>query len=206
MQKVWLDCVGWDDILSSATVSEWEKFVDSYPDVNSISISRWVREVRPCASAELHVFSDASIGAYAGLVYIRVLAPNGEIVVNLLSCKTKVAPLKSVALPRLELCGAVLASDFAKTVVREVDIDFRRIYCWTDSIIVLAWLRKTPSTTFVANGVCRIQEKVGGTNWYYLRSEDNPADLGSRGVSPWDLATSRIWWREPQWLTCSQSE
>ncbi|XP_075150747.1 uncharacterized protein LOC142224855 [Haematobia irritans] len=207
MQKVWLYRVGWDEILPSATASEWEKFVDSYPDVNSINIPRWIRYT-PCTSAELHVFSDASVKAYVGVVYIRVLAPNGEIVVNLLSCKTKVAPLKSVSLPRLELCGAVLASELAKTVVREVDIDFRRIYCWTDSTIVLAWLKKTPSTwtSFVANRVCRIQENVGGTNWYHVRSEDNPADLGSRGVSPSNLAASRIWWHGPQWLSCSQSE
>ncbi|XP_075150623.1 uncharacterized protein LOC142224721 [Haematobia irritans] len=207
MQKVWLDRVGWDEILPSATASEWEKFVDSYPDVNSINIPRWIRYT-PCTSAELHVFSDASVKAYAGVVYIRVLAPNGEIVVNLLSCKTKVAPLKSVSLPRLELCGAVLASELARTVIREIGIDFGRIYCWTDSTIVLAWLKKTPSawTTFVANRVCRIQENVGGTNWYHVRSEDNPADLGSRGVSPSDLAASRLWWHGPQWLSCSQSE
>ncbi|XP_075150660.1 uncharacterized protein LOC142224758 [Haematobia irritans] len=135
MQKIWLDRVGWGEVLPSATASEWEKFVDSYPDVNSINIPRWIRYT-PGTSAELHVFSDASIKAYAGVVYIRVLAPNGEDVVNLLSCKTKVAPLKSVSLPRLEVCGAVLASELARTVVREIDIDFRRIYCW---IRLLYW-------------------------------------------------------------------
>ncbi|XP_075150731.1 uncharacterized protein LOC142224833 [Haematobia irritans] len=54
MQKVWLDRVGWDEILPSDTASEWEKFVDNYPDANSISIPRWFRYT-PCASAELHV-------------------------------------------------------------------------------------------------------------------------------------------------------
>ncbi|XP_075162828.1 uncharacterized protein LOC142235458 [Haematobia irritans] len=155
------------------------------------------------ASTELHVFSDASEKAYAGVVYIRVVTPDGRIFVHLLSCKTRVAHLKSISLPRLELCGAVLASELLKTIVREIGIGFSQVYCWTDSTIVLSWLRKTPSTwtTFVANRVCRIQENVGHGNWYHVRSEDNPADIGSRGVTPADLAASRIWWHGPHWLS-----
>ncbi|XP_061400562.1 uncharacterized protein LOC133336292 [Musca vetustissima] len=180
MQKVWLDNIGWDDSLLAATEAEWKRFVLSYPHVNSIRIPRLVQYVPGCSS-ELHVFSDASTKAYAGVVYIRVESPDGKIFVNLLSCKTKVAPLKSVSLPRLELCGAVLASDLLKTIVREIDIEFSRIYCWTDSTIVLGWLKKTPSTwtTFVANRVSRIQENIGNYNWYHVKSEENPADLGS---------------------------
>ncbi|XP_073827799.1 uncharacterized protein [Musca autumnalis] len=65
MQKVWLDNIGWDDSLSSATDADWRKFVDSYTDVNSVRIPRWVQYTPDC-SAELHVFSDASEKAYAG--------------------------------------------------------------------------------------------------------------------------------------------
>ncbi|XP_075157736.1 uncharacterized protein LOC142231004 [Haematobia irritans] len=207
MQKVWSDNIGWDEFLSPSTERAWKSFVELYPGVNSISIPRWVQYV-PGASTELHVFSDASEKAYAGVVYIRVVTPDGRIFVHLLSCKTRVAPLKSISLPRLELCGAVLASELLKTIVREIGIGFSQVYCWTDSTIVLSWLRKTPSTwtTFVANRVCRIQENVGHGNWYHVRSEDNPADLGSRGVTPADLAASRIWWHGPHWLSRDRSE
>ncbi|XP_075167658.1 uncharacterized protein LOC142239771 [Haematobia irritans] len=188
MQKVWSDNIGWDEFLSPSTERAWKSFVELYPGVNSISIPRWVQYVSG-ASTELHVFSDASEKAYAGVVYIRIVTPDGRIL-------------------DLELCGAVLASELLKTIVREIGIGLGQVYCWTDSTIVLSWLRKTPSTwtTFVANRVCRIQENVGHGNWYHVRSEDNPADLGSRGVTPADLAASRIWWHGPHWLSRDSSE
>ena len=150
----------------------------------------------------MHCFSDASEKAYAGAVYIRIQCPSGEIHTHLLTGKTKVAPIKSISLPRLELCGAVLASELLKVVRKEIEIPISRVYCWTDSMIVLAWLRKTPGTwtTFVANRVCRIQENVGQHNWHHVRSEDNPADLGSRGTTPSELAQSQLWWFGPSWL------
>ncbi|XP_075150880.1 uncharacterized protein LOC142224988 [Haematobia irritans] len=186
-------------------VSSVTKFVETYQDVKHVRIPRWVNYSTDCA-VELHVFSDASEKAYAGVVYVRVVTPQGHIFTHLLSCKTKVAPIKSISLPRLELCGAVLASELYKSIARELDIDFRRVYCWTDSSIVRSWLRKTPSTwsTFMANRICRIHENTGGQNWYHVRSEDNPADLGSRGVSPAELAVSTLWWHGPEWL-CSDS-
>ncbi|XP_075167809.1 uncharacterized protein LOC142239965 [Haematobia irritans] len=207
MQQVWLDKIGWEESLPLQTERQWRKFVETYQDVNHVRIPRWVNYSTDC-EVELHVFSDASEKAYAGVVYVRVVTPQGQIFTHLLSCKTKVAPIKSISLPRLELCGAVLASELYKSIARELDIEFRRVYCWTDSTIVRSWLRKTPSTwsTFVANRVCRIQENTGGQNWYHVRSEDNPADLGSRGVSPAELAVSTLWWHGPEWLCSASSQ
>ncbi|XP_062141879.1 uncharacterized protein LOC133849814 [Drosophila sulfurigaster albostrigata] len=76
----------------------------------------------------------------------------------------------------------------------------------TDSTIVLAWLDKQPCkwTTFVANRVAKIHS-VNGT-WQHVRSEHNPADLASRGVSPQELLGSRLWWQGPEWLTHSPAQ
>lgn len=67
--------------------------------------------------------------AYAGVIYIRIKDSNGEIKVNLLSSKTRVAPIKCVSLPRLELCGAVLTSDLLKPIASEIGIIIHKIYC-----------------------------------------------------------------------------
>ncbi|XP_037821723.1 uncharacterized protein LOC119610536 [Lucilia sericata] len=199
--KVWQDQIDWDAALKPATEAEWQKFAASYHEVNDIQIPRWVNYI-PNSTVELHVFSDASEKAYAGVIYARVERPNGEIYTHLLTAKTKVAPIKSISLPRLELCGALLATDLLKSVLFEIDIPLCQIYCWTDSTIVLAWLKKDPCSwaTFVANRVCKIQEVVGRHNWHHVKSDDNPADLASRGISPSDLIQNNLWWHGPNWL------
>lgn len=131
-------------------------------------------------------FSDASKKAHTGVSYPRVEYQNGKVRVHLISSKTRVAPIKSISLPRLGLSGAVVSSELLKTALGEIGIPLRQIYCWTDSTIVLSWLKKPPCTwsPFVANRVCRIQKNVGGHNWYHAKSQDYPADLGSRSVTP----------------------
>ncbi|XP_070068036.1 uncharacterized protein [Drosophila takahashii] len=76
------------------------------------------------------------------------------------------------------------------------------IFCWTDSTIVLAWLKKPACswTTFVANRVTKIAQATKIENWSHVRSEHNSADLASRGVSLQELGDSNLWWHEPQWL------
>ncbi|XP_075170227.1 uncharacterized protein LOC142242533 [Haematobia irritans] len=76
------------------------------------------------------------------------------------------------------------------------------IYKWTDSSIVLSWLRKPAChwKVFVANRVSTITNKVGIDNWSHVASKFNPADLASRGVCPQDLLDNQLWWHGPPWL------
>ncbi|XP_044312567.1 uncharacterized protein LOC123037137 [Drosophila rhopaloa] len=80
--------------------------------------------------------------------------------------------------------------------------DSSEIFCWTDSTIVLAWLKKPACswTTFVANRVTKIAQATKIENWSHVRSEHNSADLASRGVSLQELGDSTLWWHGLQWL------
>lgn len=104
MQQVWQDNIYWDAPLVPSTYPEWTSFIDTYDDINKIQIPRWVSYTLDSLN-ELHVVSDASEKAYTGLilVYIRAQSPNGDLRTHTLSCKTKVAPIKSKTLLRLEL-------------------------------------------------------------------------------------------------------
>lgn len=93
---------------------------------------------------ELHGFCDASEEAYAAVTYLKSVYTSGRSHVSLIMAKTKVAPLKRQTIPRLELCGAVLLSRTLKHVKDILQIPTSRINAWTDSMVVLDWLRGNP--------------------------------------------------------------
>ena len=106
--------------------------------------------------------SRASEEAYSAALYIR-LSKDDVVNTHLVAAKAKVAPIKTVFLPRLEICGAVLVSDLVDSVVPHLGIDNCTLYFWLDSTIVLSWLRNFLCnwTAFVANRESK--QKVGHT-------------------------------------------
>ncbi|XP_037811016.1 uncharacterized protein LOC119603147 [Lucilia sericata] len=206
MQKIWIDGTDWDESLLPETLSQWKSFEDSYPLINSIRIPRWIGYI-PNADVQFHGFCDASEKAYAAALYIRI-STNGVVQTNLISSKTKVAPIKTLSIPRLELCGALLLAEMIENLLPSLDVDNYTVSCWTDSTIVISWLAKPPCNwlTFVANRVSKIIQIVPFSRWSHVSSEDNPADLVSRGISPQELKSSELWWFGPSWLKHSSSK
>ncbi|XP_076289808.1 uncharacterized protein LOC143213640 [Lasioglossum baleicum] len=102
---------------------------------------------------------------------------------------------------RLELCGAALLATLSQTVRSALTHNIDKSVFWTDSTIVLSWLRKQPSTlkTF-------IQRKTEIQSWRYVRSADNPADLISRGMTTAEFNNNRLWRYGPEWLAQEQAK
>ncbi|XP_055632599.1 uncharacterized protein LOC129773073 [Toxorhynchites rutilus septentrionalis] len=195
----------WDQPVPSKVAEMWLKYHAELPSLNEIQIDRCV--VIPDATMiEIHCFSDASEKAYGACLYIRNQNVNGKIQARLLTSKSKVAPLKCQTIPRLELCGALLAVQLYEKV-RESTRFKSKGYFWTDSTCVLRWIRATPTTwtTFVANRVAKIQAVSEGCQWKHVPGINNPADMISRGISPHEITMSKIWWHGPRWLEQEES-
>jgi hypothetical protein len=140
---------------------------------------------------------------YAAAVYLRVVDVNGDVSISLVMAKSKVAPLKRRSLPQLELCGAHLLAKLLSYVSSlYVKCNITVVTAWTDSMIVLGWLRASPHhwKTFVSNRVAYIQDKVPSECWRHVRSSDNPADCASRGLLPDEVKNHNLWWHGPNWL------
>lgn len=200
MQRIWVERTPWDEVIDPESLSAWKNFQACCSSIESIQVPRWLNYTLD-STIQFHGFCDASEKAYAAALFVRIETPN-SVFTHLVTSKTRVAPIKTISIPKLELCGAVLLSEIVDNIIPQLNIDKFSLFCWTDSTIVLSWLARPPCywTTFVANRVSKIIQVVDPTKWYHVSSEDNPADLASRGVYPQDLMKTDLWWNGPYWL------
>lgn len=204
-QRLWQLNLSWDDQLPDIINNQWSELRDAFSRFQELRIDRWIGTTTT-STIELHGFCDASIHAYAAAIYVRTISGDGSIVARLLCAKTKVAPVKTISLPRLELCGAVLLGKLMQQVISSMKFERSSIHCWTDSTIVLAWIKGCPTrwSVFVANRVAEIQRTIPFEHWHHVVSEENPADCASRGVQPHLLKQHELWWSGPKWLGSTQ--
>lgn len=201
IQKLWLAGLNWDDTAPENILNEWKSYKQELKMLTHVTIPRWIGASLGDV-IELHGFSDASKDAYAAVVYSRVIDFTGQIHVELISAKTKVAPIKQVSIPRLELCAAVLLTRLMTETAAVMKIDKAFLHAWTDSTVVLAWLNSHPSRwkVFVANRVSEIVSSLDSHHWAHVSTKCNPADAASRGQSPSDLVKNMMWFQGPEFL------
>lgn len=151
---------------------------------------------------QLHIFSDASEIGYGASSYLGVKYPDGTIHCSFVMGKVRNAPVKFTSIPRLELQAAVLSTRINKTLREELDLNIQSTTYWTDSEIVLHYLKneKRRFQTFVANRVEEIRENSCPTEWNHVPGTLNPADDASRGINPSELARNHRWLRGSEFL------
>lgn len=208
LQRLWQVKLNWDEQLPSHLQGQWESIQLSLSALNDLSIDRWTQFGSDTVKCEIHGFSDASTAAYAAVIYLRLTSISGQTESRLLIGKSKVAPIKSQSIPRLELSAAVLLSRLIECVRTTLSLTSAPCYCWTDSTVVLAWIHQHSSKwkTFVANRVSEIQSRLPFAVWRHVPTDDNPADCASRGIDGSRLHVHGLWWRGPAWLRLSRSE
>ncbi|XP_024876791.1 uncharacterized protein LOC112457787, partial [Temnothorax curvispinosus] len=139
LQQLWQAKVDWDEAIADDLLAQWKTTHASLATINGLHVDRWVRYGSDTANCELHGFCDASTTAFAAAVYIRVTSVTGETTSRLLIAKSKVAPIKSLSIPRLELSAAVLLARLLEFVRSSLQLTTVPCFCWTDALVVLAW-------------------------------------------------------------------
>ena len=183
---------------------QWRSWKSELSQLSCITIPRYfMGNIKSSSSIELHGFGDASPAAYGAAVYIKCVGEAGHASTHLVMSKSRVAPAKTVSLPRLELLAAVVNARLLKFVAESLTLKVDRVVCWTDSMVTLQWIRGSSSQwkTFVANRVAEIQSTWDPQHWKHCSGEDNPADLLTRGFPAKVLADSKLWWGGPCWLS-----
>lgn len=204
IQQLWQLKISWDSIISHEKLSTWKSFLNNLIKMGTIKIPRGV-SVSNMASAELIGYADASSKAYGCCIYIRIIYPDGRVTVNLLCSKSRIAPLnKTLTIPKLELNSTLLLSQLVARVSQSLKTRYSniKIFLYSDSQIALSWINtpKLKYNVFVSNRVSQILNLSDSTQWSYVKSCDNPADLLSRGFDPSKLQSCMLWWNGPNYL------
>ncbi|XP_071651745.1 uncharacterized protein [Temnothorax longispinosus] len=155
--------------------------------VCKLSIPRWYiqgntsQTTWSTSSVEFHGFFYTSQLAMAAVVFITVHGSNGA-TISLVCSKTKVAPLKRLTIPRLELTAAQLLSRLMPYVQATLKLNVTATHLWTDSVVTLTWIKSHASRwkDFVRNRVSQIQELTANAHWKYVPAASQPDDH-------WDL-------------------
>ncbi|CAH8639763.1 unnamed protein product, partial [Dicrocoelium dendriticum] len=208
LQKLCRDKLGWDQLIDQTDEVVWENWLTGMRELGTIKVPRCVLGCyQGTQPPQLHIFCDASEKGYGAVAYARFGNSGISIHCCLLYAKSRVAPLKSVSIPRLELTAAKLAIRVFEDVTRGSKINFEKSLFWTDSMVVLYYINNlsTRFSTFIANRLSAIHEVSSPNQWRHVKSEDNPADLLSRGVSSslrlkqWFSGPEFLWGCELQW-------
>ena len=198
--------LGWDDPIPEDIRQPWEKWLSELGKLAEVQLSRCLIPSSFLDSqCELHYFSDASEHAYATVVYLRLVNRKGEVRCSFVLSRSRLAPLKTMTIPRLELSAAVLSVRTHTLLMRELSIPVHKTYFWTDSMIVLHYISNEAQRyqTFVANRVAEIRRLSQPDQWHFLGSSLNPADEASRGLWASELIRSDRWLPGPSFLRLS---
>ena len=195
MQKLWQLKVTWDEPLNDDLQSEWKNIATDLKNAKQFSVSRCY--FNACIThPSIHCFADASQHAYGAIVFL-IQDNHASFVI----AKTRVAPLKVLTIPRLELLAALVATCLTHFVLQAIPAYDPPTFIWSDSQIVLHWVRsQKPLPIFVRHRVIEMKSLLPNTTWNYCPTAENPADLLSRGTTTEVLMSSSLWQHGPKWL------
>ena len=206
LQELWRLGFDWDKPISGPLLDAWEAWKAELPLLATLSVPRCYLSNQPSSlyvSAQIHVFADASEVAFGAAAYWRFETQDHSYQSSLIFGKTRLAPIKPLTIPRLELQAAVMAVRMSQTIQKELDVMPSQITYWTDSTTVLSYIKSqgTRFHTFVANRVAEIKEVSDPETWRHVPGRLNVADDCSRGLSAQDLLQDSRWINGPNFLS-----
>ena len=197
--------LGWDEPIPGDVARAWEEWTASMMALKNVSVPRCYVQggLHNKKTVELHHFSDASSVGYGQCSYLRTVDSSGLVSCSLVMSKSRVAPSKPITVPRLELTAAVLSVKISRFLQDELRLPNVTEFFWTDSKIVLGYISNEARRfhVYVANRVQQIRDLTEPSQWRHVVTEENPADLASRGVKADELVSNDLWWHGPSFLT-----
>ena len=193
--------LGWDDEIPREFLERWQAWLEELPKLEQLTVNRCFKstDLHEIKTTQLHHFADASQYGYGAVTYLKVEDKNGNSKCSFVMGKSRLAPIKPLTIPRMELSAAVVATKLEKITRQELTLPIDESFFWTDSTCVLRYVENEDKRfqTFVANRIATIHNVTSPSQWMYVNTELNPADDASRGVPADSL---KRWIEGPEFL------
>ena len=204
LQQMCRDKLDWDSPVPVNLRFEWEKWRHDVVSLEQLEIQRCFKPenfggIQVC---ELHYFSDASLEGYGQCLFLRLVNEKDKPYCSFVIGKARVALLKQLTVPRLELAAATVSAKMSEFLHQELHYTDVKEYFWTDSKIVLGYVNNEARRfhKYVANRVQQIRDLTNPSSWMYVDTESNPADHTSRGLTASQLLQGSTWLSGPEFL------
>lgn len=194
----------WDEPIPDAILSQWEKWRTELFMLENVEVPRCVKpaDFGDPVVVEIHSFSDACETGIGQVSYLRMVNENGKAHVSFLLAKSRVAPIKPMSIPRLELTAAVVSVNVATMLLKELSYKDPKLFFHTDSEVVIGYIHNETRRfhVYVGNRVQHIRDRSVPDQWYHVPGKENPADEASRSLSASEFLQDKRWFHGPEFL------
>lgn len=208
IRECWKRKLDWDSPVSEELSGIWLAWLKELKHLSTYEIPRCVLlKQDESVPEEFHIFGDASGDAMGVCCYVRYKDADSLWQANLLTSKSKLAPVKDMTIARKELVAALMASKLGETIAETLDSGQDNFYYYTDSLTVYQWLNGDTRDwkVFIRNHVKKVLALTKKSQWFHLDGIKNPADLCSRGCSL-EILKSPLWLCGPTFLKQERRE
>ena len=186
LQQMWIKGLEWDEKLDENLKRKSDQWFSEFAELKAVEVQRCLQmsSTKKVSESVYHTFVDASENAYGVVIYSVNTYQGGDASSMIVASKSRVAPLKVVSIPRLELMAAQLGVKLTLAVIHALEVPVERVTFWSDSTNVLGWIKNKSRTfkPFVANRIGDIQAATSPSQWRHLPSEKNPANKSMSGM------------------------
>lgn len=204
LRETWTRKLQWDEPIPSDLRDKWIELFRQIYQIAELQYDRCLKPKEATGQPALILLSDGSDRAYGFAAYIRWKLQDGSWWCRLIMAKSRIAPLKKLSTPQMELNGVVLSKRGRKVIESEMRYGFQEILQLVDSETVLCMLNKLSTRFKLYEGV-RVGEVQAATNgdmtcWKWIEGKQNISDWLTRGRAPCQLDDQSQWWRGPDFL------
>ena len=206
LQELWQLGLDWDDKVPPGQRQKCANLLEEVAKLNDVKFERSLTPADVVGKPSLIVFCDASRLAFGAVAYVRWKRIDGTFGVRFVSAKSRVAPLKELTIPSLELQAAVIGSHLGRTIQDESRFEIEKVRYLTDSRVALAWIQGQSRNyrPFVSTRVAEIEDNSKPMEWSHCPTDVNVPDDITKGISVEEINVR--WLPGPQFLHLKEEQ